>query len=187
MTDSPAGKVEQKVEDPKPDSHQVPKARLDESLAKTRELEAQRAELEAKIKALQDTAIQPTELEQVVKKVTAPMQRELAAARMAAQNQISEDAANLILDFQEKGLSVNAAVAAARAEKPDLFVRKGDDQFRASQHGALPPMSPASKPATDEWNYTEEVKKARASGRSAKDVTIEDMRRRIAAGGFKVS
>ena len=191
MTDSPAGNVEQKPEadkapEQKPDSHQIPKQRLDEEIQKRRDLEARAADLEAKIKSISDASTKPVDIEAMVKKATAPMERQLAAARMANSNRISEDAANLILDFQEKGLSPQAAMAAARAEKPDLFLRKGDDEFRAGMHGMLPPGTQA--PSQDDgWDVNKEAMRLRASGFSPEAAIVKDIGRRIAAGGFRLS
>lgn len=186
MTDSPAGKVDQVGQEaPKTDIPQIPKPRLDEEIGKRRELEAQNAELMAKLRAMESSKGPPTDIESAIQRGIAPLERQLSAARMAARNGFTEDAANVVLDYQAKGLDEAEALAAARAKKPDLFVRKGDTQFRAAQHGALTPQSGAGVPQADDWNYKQLANEARAVGRSRKDITIEDIRRRQAGGGFK--
>lgn len=189
MTDSPAGKVDATAQEgQKPDVPQIPKPRLDEEIGKRRELEAHNAELLAKLKAIESKNQDAPDVESMVKKAVAPMERQLEAARMAARNGYSEDAANLVLDLKAKGLSETAALAAAKADKPDLFLRKGDQQFRASQHGALPPQSGANVPTSEEWDFKKEAGKALASGKThaqvASEVIQEDLRRRM-VDGFK--
>jgi len=179
MTDSPAGKVEQPQG--QPDSPQIPKARLDEEIGKRRELESRLAELSDKLNKMDKGVQTQAEVEAFVKQRLeqgiAPLEKQLAAARLANQNGWSEDASNLVLEYQSKGLDQTEAMAAAKAKKPELFTRKGDESFRASQHGILPPQSNAPRVEADDWNFQEKAKTVRSPG-EAKDLIMEDLRRR---------
>lgn len=150
MTDSPAGKTDAPAAEP-----QIPKARLDEALGKTREMETRLAEAMAKLKDLETKTVDKTSFDAVkqtaeqVAADKAKTERQLAAARLANQNQWGEDAATLVLDLQAKGLSAQAAAAAAMADNPALFQKRAANEFRAETHGSLTPQvgaPPVEKP-----------------------------------------
>lgn len=158
MTDSPAGKGEIKVDETKVETHSIPKARLDEEIGKRRELEL-------KVQALEKAQKDSGDLNQIiadkVKEALGPTQRQLEAARLArTQGWQDEAAANLVLDYQAKGLDQTEAMAAAMSKKPELFQRPDDDRYRAGQHGSLPPAT-IGIPTKAELSYQDKVNVAR--------------------------
>lgn len=173
MTDSPAGNSSPQAAEP-----QIPKARLDEVLGKNRELETRMAEALAKLKDLEAKAVDPSKLEATQKAAEsaaaakAQTERQLEAARLANRNQWTEEAATLVLDMQTKGLSPQAAAAAAMAEKPGLFQKAGANEYRAATHGSLPPQTGTPQPEVKTIATMRDRMKA---GQSHKDAAMAHM------------
>ena len=189
MTESPTGAVEAPKQ---AETKTVPLPRLNEESGKRREAEALAAELKQKLADLERAQAGHADTEKFlddrIKEALGPTQRQIDVLRFANKSGFSEEAASLIMDYQNKGLKPEIAMAAAKAEKPDLFVRPGDAAFRGNVHGSLPPASLNPVVEEKKWDVREEASKAYREGRSfdVPEIIKESIRRRMAAGGFRM-
>lgn len=125
---------------------QIPKERLDQEIGKRRDvetrLEAAQRELEALKKGGAPSpaapAQPPSDLSVVQQKLAAIEARE-QRRELSAKLGLNDSQAGAVADLVAKGLSPDAALAAARVSNADLFSGQQQRGFDPSQHSSLRP------------------------------------------------
>lgn len=123
----------------------IPKERLDQEIAKRRESEAQLAALQKEYETLKTagnppgkptSAPQPADLTAIQMKLASIEARD-ARRELAAQLGLNEKQSEKVQDLVGKGLSPEAALAAARVSSADLFSSQQNRGFDPSQHASV--------------------------------------------------
>lgn len=140
----------------------IPKPRFDQVNGKLQEAQQRIRELESKLGQQTPPAAPAVPASAAPAKEPArdATARELQAMKIQLKHQISEEAANLVISYQEKGLSADEALDFARSRQPALF---GEDRrgFDAATHATRPPGTGSSK-APEPPKEPTELEKVRA-------------------------
>lgn len=151
----------------------IPKERLDQEIAKRRESEAKLEAAQKELETLRNGSAQPgrpssapqpadlTAIQMKLASIEARDNRRELAAKLGLNEQQSEK----VQDLVGKGLSPEAALAAARVSNADLFQGQQNRGFDPSQHASVRPGGGSAQPAAKLKDQFANVSKLPASER----------------------
>jgi hypothetical protein len=157
----------------------IPKPRFDEVNERLKASQAANADLQAQLAALR--AVKPAQTEDTEKKPAAKpatepqgsggLADEMRVLRLRVDHGVSEEAARLVLGYEQKGLNAQDALDFARTRQPKLF---GEDKrgFDPSTHsssapGSGPPPSTEKPPEPSELDKVRGIRNPELRGKAA--------------------
>lgn len=164
---------------------QIPKERLDQEIGKRRDVEIRLEAAQREIEALKKggapspaaSAPPPTDLSEVNRKL-ALIEAERSRDKLAKQLGLNDQQADAVAVLVGKGLTPDAALAAARVSNADLFSGQQQRGFDPSQHASMRPTGNGMPTAPKLKEQLAQVAKLPADQRS--DAQAELLGKRLA-------